>query len=126
MAKICHKESRYNYLKFDDGKAKDMFGAEFGVKCVNPEICGFFLGCKSTFEFSHDPIGMQILFWVRPKSRGTKCFYLLIHAFLNWCKDQNIQPFINPHFSEDNSKTYKMLKKLGLKEFGGIYSVEKK
>lgn len=128
MCKLAHKESRYSQWPFCDIMVKDMITnsflpGSFGKKYKFGEaIAGFFIGSITTMEFSPQPIGMQTLFWVRPKYRNSRAFYTLAKAFLGWCDSKEAVPFINPHFAENNSKTYKMLEKLGLNDFGRIYS----
>lgn len=132
LCRLSHKECRYRSWPFSEEMAAEMLRRSlapdaFGVKCVDVRnnIAGFYIGSITTMEFSPRPVGMQTLFWVKPQFRGTKAFYLLMKAFLRWCDSKQALPFIAPHFATDNSKTYRMLEKLGLKEFGKIYSKEK-
>lgn len=131
MYRKGHEESRYKDWVFDEPSVRQAIGRCYafpgwGVKCVKDnKIIGIYLGCVNAMEFSLQPVGMQVAFYVYPQFRGTRCFYLLIKAFLAWCDEQKAIPFIAPHFFKDNTKTYKMLEKLDLNEFGKIYSKEK-
>lgn len=125
LFKLAHKESRYQEWPFSEEMAKKMLTEAFAIKCTkNKDICGIFIGGITHMEFSPKPIGMQVLFWVKPRYRGTSAFYMMIRTFLYWCECRNAVPMISPHFAKDNTKTYKILEKLGLKEIGKIYSKE--
>lgn len=124
MACLAHKESKYAHLPFSAHSVTETFRChianKFAVKVTAEKIAGFFLAGISGMVFTDNPISMETSYWVRPEYRGTRCFYLLIHAFMNWSKDR--PQFLMPHFGEDNSKTYSALEKLGFIEVGRIYA----
>lgn len=124
MAKLAHAESQYNHLPFSARSVIRTFNEHiesgFAVKVVADKITGFFLGEIGGFVFSDVPVSIETTYYVRPEYRGTRCFYLLIRAFIEWSGDR--PQLLMPHFAIDNSKTYTALEKLGFSQAGRIYT----
>jgi GNAT superfamily N-acetyltransferase len=128
LYKFAALESRYKDWPFDEEMAAKALldccnTPGWGVKCVsNGEIIGVNLAYLTTLVFSPRLMGMHMAFYVYPKHRRTRAFYLLIKAFIAWCDENKVPEFVTLHFQEDNTYVARMLKKLGLKEHGVIYS----
>lgn len=123
MTRQAHAESKYSYLPFSEQSVIESFTSHINgglaVKVMTDKIAGFFAGAASAMVFSATPISVETSYYVRPEYRGTRCFYLLIKAFMDWSGDK--PQFMMPHFAHDNSKTYSALEKLGFVEAGRIY-----
>jgi len=129
MCRVGHKESRYSGFAFSADKVAGTFRESVGrddrmaVKCsLNGKIAGFFVGSLSAMEFSDDPMGVETSFLVAPEHRGTRCAFLLVWAFLDWCDERNLPCFVAIHYARDNEKTYRFIERMGMSEIGRIFA----
>lgn len=124
MSRDAHSESKYSHMPFSERAVTETFEYHitngFAVKVVAENIAGFFIGDVSGFVFTDQPIETETSYYIRPEYRGTRCFYMLMKAFMSWSDDR--PQLLMPHFGVDNSKTYTALEKLGFVEVGRIYA----
>lgn len=125
MAAAAHGESKYSHLPFSPNSVAETFHQHiaqgFAIKAVKEgDIAGFFIGAPGALVFSSMPISLETSYYVKPEYRGTRCFYLLMKAFMDW--SENRPQLLMPHFGRDNTKIYSAVEKLGFVEAGRIYT----
>lgn len=127
IASIAHQESKYRDLPFSGARISKTFHEHvqssemLALKAVSDQISGFFLAEIGGMIFTEQKIAMETSYYVLPKYRGTRAFYLLISAFKEWADDKKLPQFCMPHFAKDNNKTYSALEKMDFSEAGRIY-----
>lgn len=124
MARAGHGESKYRQFPFSEEAMRSTFIEhlpQLAIKVTaHNELAGFLLASKTGMVFTYQPIVMETCYYIRPKYRGSRGFFMLMTAFIQW--EPELPHFCLPHFAEDNTKTYTALEKLGFTDMGRLYA----
>ena len=127
-----HQESVYRRFDYNEDKfarlvCHYMMNPDKCFTCVsvvNGVVNGVLLGSIDEHYFGHDRVASDTLWYVTPKSRGSRAGLQLLRQFEQWSKDRNAaEIYMGVSTGVNSDKTGGVLQKLGYDVVGGNYKL---
>lgn len=131
LGRAMHAESRFRTVRYVPERVEATLRAVLGgAGCIfvaerAGEIVGGFVGLLVPYYFSDEKCASDLAIFVRPDRRGGILAASLIHAYIDWAREQGVRHVeIGVSTGVHPEKTGALLERLGLKPQGGLYVME--
>ena len=130
LGRRMHEESEFAFLPFDADKVRRLLHHiadnldRYCAYVVEHDDClvGLLVGQVMEYFFCRERLSDDMLLFVEQNQRGSIAALKLMHAYLDWSRDQGVREArVAISTGIDTDKTGAFLERLGFRHVGGVY-----